>query len=688
MSMIWVSASLGIAQALAVPSQTPVEYYVSPQGDDSWTGKLASPNGAKTDGPFRTVEHARRTIAQIDIRTRGKEIVVWLREGNYRLKDTLRFIGPGWGSATAPVRFEAYRSEKPTISGSLPVASWKPVSDPAVLKRISPMAKGKVLVADLRAQGISDFGSLKRRGFGVPVRTAPLELTFKGQPMELARWPNKGQWTHIADVPSGAQGGKFTFEGVRPARWEASDDIWIHGYWTWDWADSLERVARLDTLAREVKTEEPHGVYGYKKGARYFFLNVFEELDTPGEYFVDREKGLLYFWPPEPLNEDQIEVTILEKPLVDVKGASYLAFRGITFEGGRAGGMTIQNATGITVEGCTFRNLGNSAISLSGTGCRIASCDIYDVGECGIELSGGDRLTLQPGNNVVENNHIFRCQRTCYTYYPGIRLDGVGNVISHNLIEDLPHSAILGGGNDHLIEGNEIARVCMETHDAGAYYMGRDWTHRGNRVIGNYFHDLGKGDVNAVYLDDWLSGTLVQGNIFYKAGRGVMIGGGRDTIILENLFIDCSPAIHVDARGKGWASYYFDGKDNTLFDRLKAMNGTQGLYAERYPPLKTILQDDPAWPKGNVIENNIRYGGRWLDLLDNVKEKDLGLKANFTDGDPGFVNPAKGDYRIRASSPSAALMALFARRDAPGLKLDRFRKSLPERKGPVFGLAK
>ncbi|MBI5705423.1 MAG: right-handed parallel beta-helix repeat-containing protein [Armatimonadetes bacterium] len=688
MLMVLVSASLGLARLLAGPSQTPVEYYVSPQGDDSWSGKLNSPNAAKTDGPFRTVERARRTIAEIDIRTRGKEIVVWLREGEHRLTDTLRFVGPGWGSATAPVRFEAYRSEKPTINGSLPVAVWKPVSDPATLKRISPLAKGQVFVADLKAQGITDFGSLKRRGFGVPVRPAPLELTFKGQPMELARWPNKGQWTHIADVPAGPQGGKFSFEGVRPARWEASDDIWVHGYWTWDWADSQEHVISLDALTREVRTEEPHGVYGYKKGARYFFLNVFEELDSPGEYFVDRENGLLYFWPPAPLAEGSCEVSMLEKPLVDVKGASHVAFRGITFEGGRAGGITVQGGTGIIVEGCTFRDFGNSAVSVSGTSCRVSSCDIYDVGECGIELSGGDRKTLQPGNNVVENNHIFRCQRTCYTYYPGIRLDGVGNTISHNLIEDLPHSAILGGGNDHLIEGNEIARVCMETHDAGAYYMGRDWTHRGNRVIGNYFHDLGRGDVNAVYLDDWLSGTLVQGNVFYRAGRGVMIGGGRDNTVRENLFIDCSPAIHVDARGKGWASSYFDGKDNTLFDRLRAMNGTQGLYAERYPPLKTILQDDPAWPKGNAIENNIRFGGRWLDLLDNVKEKDLVLSGNASDGDPGFVNPAKGDYRIRANSPFASLMASVVQREKPGLKLDRYRKMLPERKGPLFGLAK
>ncbi|MBU6403025.1 MAG: right-handed parallel beta-helix repeat-containing protein, partial [Verrucomicrobia bacterium] len=294
-----------------------------------------------------------------------------------------------------------------------------------------------------------------------------------------------------------------------------------------------------------------------------------------------------------------------------------------------------------------------TAISLGGAHSGVQSCDISDTGDGGVSLGGGDRLTLTPGNNYVDNCWIHDFSRWARTYHPAVALQGVGNRITHNLIHDAPHSAILGGGNDHLIEFNEIHHVCLETSDAGAFYMGRDLTQRGNVVRFNYFHDLdARPDVQSVYLDDCFCGTTVFGNVFYKGGRGIEVGGGRDNSIVNNIFINCRPAIHVDARGKGWAKSWFDGRDLTLMNGLKAVHYHQPPYSTHYPALADILQDDPAQPKGNRILRNVCVGGRWLDLLDHLTTNAVTVADNFVDGDPGFVSQVKRDFRLKKASPA------------------------------------
>ena len=168
----------------------------------------------------------------------------------------------------------------------------------------------------------------------------------------------------------------------------------------------------------------------------------------------------------------------------------------------------------------------------------IQDCEIAYTGGGGLVLNGGDRLTLTPGNHFADNNRIHHFGRWIHTYRPAIQLEGVSNRVSHNLIHDAPHTALAVAGNEHIIEYNEIHRVCLETSDAGALYMGRDWTQRGTVIRYNYFHDLGGGDINAVYLNDWTSATTVFGNLFYKAKRGVLIGGGEQR--WKCIFVDCA----------------------------------------------------------------------------------------------------------------------------------------------------
>jgi parallel beta-helix repeat protein len=285
----------------------------------------------------------------------------------------------------------------------------------------------------------------------------------------------------------------------------------------------------------------------------------------------------------------------------------------------------------------------------------IQSCDVYQCGDSGIRLAGGDRKTLAPAGNYATNNSIHDYGRWVRTYQPGISVLGVGNRVSNNLIYNAPHIAVMLHGNDHVIEFNEIHHVCMETIDAGAFLMGRDYTQQGNVIRFNYIHELGSGEIQAVYLDDFTSGTMVYGNVIYRVHRGVLIGGGRDNTVQNNIFVECGNAIHLDARGLGWSKKYFDGTDKTLTDGLSAVRYNEPPYSVRYPGLRKLYEKNPALPEGNSIVNNVIYGGKWLELTDGATIDMVRIEGNLYDVDPGFVDMQNRNFQLRDDSPAYRL---------------------------------
>ena len=195
-------------------------------------------------------------------------------------------------------------------------------------------------------------------------------------------------------------------------------------------------------------------------------------------------------------------------------------------------------------------------------------------------------------------------------YHAGISCSGVGNRVAHNLIHDAPHEAIGYSGNDHVIEFNEIHSVCYESNDAGAVYSGRNWSNRGTVVRHNYMHHVngfrGKGCVG-VYFDDILSGQTIRGNVFYKVTRAAFIGGGRDNTVENNIFVDCKPALHIDARGMGKTFNY--GATTIQPQRLKEMPYQKSPWKEHYPELVGMLEDEPEKPKNNrIVRKRVRGG--------------------------------------------------------------------------------
>jgi len=244
-------------------------------------------------------------------------------------------------------------------------------------------------------------------------------------------------------------------------------------------------------------------------------------------------------------------------------------------------------------------------------------------------------------------------------YSAGIGLYGVGNRATHNLIDNAPHQAISFGGNDHRIELNEIHSVCHESNDAGAIYAGRDWTMRGTVIRNNYLHDItgfeGRGCVG-VYLDDMYCGTEISGNLFYRVTSAAFIGGGRDCTIDNNVFVECNPAVHVDARALGWANYHADEwvKEGQAKGTLSGVDYAKPPYSDRYPKLPPILTEDPWAPRGNIVARNICVGGKWDDIESKARPL-IAFENNLLDADPLFVDAPRKNFQLRSDSPAFRL---------------------------------
>lgn len=674
-----------LATTLAYPADIKPTVYVSPVGSDRWSGKLPAPNAAKSDGPVATLERARDLVRELK-RAKGlpnRGLVVELQAGVYELGQNFLLTLEDSGTAQCPITYRAARSKEVRIVAGRVIKCFKPVTDPAILARLVPEARSRVLQTDLKAQGITKYPPMVSSTSWASSDPG-LEVFFADEPMTLARWPNEG-YTHIVDVKGPThidnqinvtKEGIFTYEGDRPSRWIGEPDLMTNGFWMYDWADQRFRVQSIDTSTRTITLENSTmHVYGFRRGQWYYIYNALSEIDKPGEWYLDRQKGILYFWPTKPLNQGKVMVSILQD-IVTMQDASYVNLQGLTLECAQANGISIRGGQCSRIEKCTIRNLGGAAINIEG-GYKheVLGCDMYNLGNGGVNINAGNRSTLSPAMHSVENCHIYKFGRWNPILKPAVRLEGVGSRVAHNLFNDAPHMAIYLNGNDMTIEYNEIHSVVYESNDAGVIYGGRDWTMRGNQIRYNYIHDIygfeSKGCVG-IYLDDQFSSVNIFGNVFYKVPMASHVGGGRDTTIENNIYVDCTPAISVDARGLGWASY----EVTTLEDRLNAVPYQSEPWRSRYPELVTILQDDPMAPKNLLVTRNICVGGKW-DTIENKAQPGVTFKDNLLNQDPLFVDAKKHNYNLKPNSPAWKLGFQPIPFDKIGLYKDPMRASWP-----------
>ena len=595
----------------------PASFYVSPDGSDAWSGRLAAPNAEKTDGPFRTFEKARdavrawRASGGFD----GKPTVVEVQPGLYEVSKPLVLTGEDSGTADSPVIWRGVRGENggplAEIRGGVTVSGGKKVEDAAALARLQPYVRDKVLEFDLKALGVEDYGTLDG--------SDNAELFFGNQPMTIARYPNEGfmkfdEVVHEENDEIDVRGVK----GVRKPKlrlpnadltlWAGETDAWALGYWFWDWANGRQKIIRVDTERKEIELDQPYHSYGYRPGQYFYVYHALCELDTPGEYYIDGGSGKLYFYPPGEVTEENLFFSVAPR-FVEGTGLHHFALSGLHFNGSRKEGIVLSGSD-ILVGGCLVRNTGGGGIASSGDRNLLFGNHLYNIGAYGLNVNSGDRGSLTHGQTAIVNNDIHHYGRIQRMYASAAGFNGCGILVAQNRFSDAPHCAILFGGNDHRIERNEIFRVCEESNDAGAIYIGRNWTCRGNIVRQNYLHDIsgfeGRGCVG-VYLDDMLSTVDIVENLFVNVTRAVMIGGGRDNHVLNNLFVDCEPNLHVDARALGWCSNHADGWIAEYNEKgtISGIDIKSDLWSGKYPALAAIMEGTPKAPEGNVIEGNL-----------------------------------------------------------------------------------
>jgi hypothetical protein len=183
-----------------------------------------------------------------------------------------------------------------------------------------------------------------------------------------------------------------------------------------------------------------------------------------------------------------------------------------------------------------------------------------------------------------------------------------------------------------------------------------------------------------IYLDDCFSSADIIGNVFKNVTRAMMIGGGRDNNVLNNIFINCTPSLHVDARGLGWMSNdHIPGWIREAVDSgtIGGIKYNKPPYSVRYPKLSAILEEEPGAPKGNVISRNICSGGVWdkasgfwhmsieekarpyLTMEDNIVSPDAlvedSLSQSIIIADPLFfdkTDPEEGKFMLLKDSPA------------------------------------
>lgn len=569
-------------------------------------------------------------IQKILDQNRSAETEIAFREGEYYLD-----AGLWLGKEHNGMRLRG--EGKVRLIGGRRLHGWTVAED----ARIAPEARGAVLVCNLKENGIRCTGEIASRGYNRPVVPSHSQLFINGELQSLTRYPKGDGFLKISGVAEaehdewGEKSGRleagFYYDDDRPMRWKGKDDLWVHGYWSWDWANSYERVEELDVAERKIVNAPPYGNYGFKKGQRFCFLNILEELTEPGEYYIDQRENLLYFIPPGEKNQPGMEVmlSLLEEPVLTVENGRDITISGLQVEGTRGNAILVENCAGVAIDNCHIRNIGNHGVFIQGgKGNQVVHSTIHDCGDCGVKAVGGDREALEEADFSICNNHMYRISQWSRCYQPPILMTGVGMTARNNLIHDCPHMAILYWGNDMTIEDNEIYRVVMETGDAGAIYIGKDFTYRGNRVCHNYVHHLGGVGMGTmgVYNDDCVSGTVMEDNYFVETARAVMLGGGRDFVVRNNVFIRCVPGISVDSRGADdypvWRNmmtrilkerfYHITNIDpeNRRLPGEKDISGMDSLYLSRYPELGDIhayYEKSDVIPGSAVIQGNVFF---------------------------------------------------------------------------------
>lgn len=690
--------------------------FVSTVGDDSGDGS--------EEEPLRTLEKA------IDVANEMREdsdklIEILLREGTYSVTNTIKIINSQKDDSL--LKISAYQDEKVTINAGvdIPLSAMNIADSDFTNAIIDKPNAGSVLQYNLKDAQIEDFGEISLRGHLISdEKEAQAELSLNGEVQKLAGWPN-GEYTGLIKPTDSNEYGKRTKSGIangcsfkvnydRPSQWSKPEQAWLSGtigpnyefdYYPVSRFDSEEKRVYLSRGALEKYYTEPY----------YRFENVPEELDEPGEYYIDRQSGMLYFYPPEDAPKDSVLTITMSTPTLDVSGkapnsmfrienSKNIVFENLIFKGGRGSAITGKNNSNIKFINCEINSFGENGIRFdASTDITISDCKIHDVGQDGILfVSCGNYQTLSPSNIVVSNNDIYNFARLERSYKTGIDFGYrcVGATAANNHIHNGPHAGMIFYGVNNDIYGNEFDNLVTEFSDMDALYCNNSnypWE-RGNKIHNNYFHDIGKSSMNgrhqinvrAIRTDNRGCGLNIYENLFYNIGDGgngngnngigAITAEGTRNRIFNNLFVDCNEAYfntlqYKEIENADDGTLYPDTVINSsgvevantingakVADLKKQMENYLPVYGKQFPELYKYFYEHPNMSKTNEFKNNMiiniaiplsNFNGTQNEEGFRGSQMLTAASGNYVStSDPGFVSYDNGNLELSSSATS------------------------------------
>lgn len=525
--------------------------YVAPNGSDSNSGSEAQ--------PFATVAKAKEAIRAMNASNSLPDggVTVYLRGGTYYMDEGMTFTAEDSGREGSNITYTAYPGESVTISGQIPLEkSWfKPADDAGKKIMLDQKAAEKTLMVDLKEHGIEDYGELSTRGYHYfnKGRYAQAELIVNDENQTLARYPNSGSISVPTDnVDPESFGFKYTDDRI--SKWKDAKDAYIVGTVSINYENNTYPIEKIDA-SKKLLTIKEGRINTYYTNGWFFGQNLLEELDTEGEYYIDRENGKLYYYAPSDFSTGNYDIGLstLKTPIFNFNGASHITVSNITMKGGRGyavlgtsagysipsfkdwmisrgadlNGANFKKGSGssvyiadidkytdaqtfpghvwdgfvdegsgvnsIEVKNCNIFNFGSGGIVINGTDVHIESNHMKNIGGTGLYLRGGDLETLTPSGNTIINNKIHRVGYLQKSYVPAIAMHGVAIHVAYNDIYDAPHCIFNYHGNDHIIEYNKIHDAVKECLDMDAIYTRNEYMPqwRGTVIKNNYIYNIG-----------------------------------------------------------------------------------------------------------------------------------------------------------------------------------------------------
>ena len=651
---------MGMRFPFAAASEETITLYVAPGGDDTWSGTLPTQDAAGADGPFATIVGARDAIRRL--RSAGEvenPITVLVREGTYRISEPVVFTPEDSGTEKSPVTYAAYPDEKPVISGGRLVTGWK--------------KSGSLWKADLPEVKAGDWH------FGA--------LWVNGERRTVARTPNTGYLSTAGKAPplKDAATGKevsrektaFKFKpgDIRP--WQNPDDVLVVVYHSWE--TSTHRIESIDAENNIVTFTGP-AVWPFErwgKNQRYHVENLREALDSPGEWYLDRSAGMLYYHPldGEDLSVAEVvapvtaQLLLLEGEPGEDKYVEHLHFKGLRFihsdwpipQQGHSdpqaafsipGAINAVGARFCSVEQCEIAHVGTYGIWFR-RGCqdnRIVQNEIHDLGAGGVRIGeGGSPKTEDEAasRNLIDNNFIHDGGK--------IFRAGVGvwvgrssyNTISHNEISDLDYSGLSIGwcwgyapssANHNVIEHNHVHHIGrgVLSDMGGIYTLGIS---PGTVIRHNIFHDIHSYSYGGwgIYPDEGSSEILIENNIAYSTKTGGFHQHyGKENIVRNNIFAFSKDGQIIRTREEEHISFFFE-RNIVYFDngRLLGSNWKNGNYRLDY---------NVYW---DTSDPEIKFAG-----MSFKKWQAKGQDIHSIIADPMFVDAEGFDFRLKPESPA------------------------------------